>query len=310
MRPTDRDLRSRPGYAAHIIKLLMACAVCCATTPALADGDPATDSVPRMLPYQGQLEVDGRPLNATGAQALHIEFALYDGAEAEAPRYRQTQIVEVYAGRFTTTIGPVGLDAEGGEIPITRLISAADDLYLGMTLLGDPEDPADDIALSNRQRIMATPYAMWTTSATNLSVASDLIVGGDLTVGGAVRLPAGALTGRELADGSVTLADLRGDTVGSGLRAEGAAITVDQSFLNAQIRSWVRSHCRVQLGWRDECTNCDRAPSKHVTVQANGQCVDASGNDTRCRDNNRWGGLNTDGDVNRDDVFYVRLECD
>ena len=139
-----------------------------------ADGDPTTDTVPRMIPYQGQLELNGEPVHAQGDDAIWIEFALYDGPGADTPVYAQRMPVEVYSGRFTTTIGPTG---EQGEA-ISDVIQAADDLHLGLTILNDPEDDGDDVTMTNRQRIMATPYAMWTTSATNLTVASALTVGG------------------------------------------------------------------------------------------------------------------------------------
>lgn len=285
--------------------------------PCLADGDPRTDNVPRMLPYQGQLELDGRPVEATGDAALHLLFSLYDGPDAEAPVYSQPLVVEVYAGRFTATIGPVGVGPDGAEQPIDAVVAAADDLYLGMTLMGDPDDPDDDIPLSNRQRIYATPYAMWTTTATNLSVAGRADVAGDATVGGALTVAGDATVGGTLGardaviDGEVQ--------VGDGLRVQGPVAlpagslsldTLEGGALDAHIRGWVRSHCRVSLGWRDGCSNCGSGPAKHVTVRADGVCTGASGSDTRCRDNNNWGGVNTDGTVDGNDVFYVRLVCD
>ncbi|MCB9528199.1 MAG: hypothetical protein H6701_07375 [Myxococcales bacterium] len=285
-------------------------------TAALADGDPRTDDVPRLLPYQGQLELDGRPVHATGDDALHLLFALYDGPDAVEPVYQQPIVVEVYSGRFTASIGPVGQAPDGSERAIAEVIAAADDLSLGITLLGDPDDPADDIALENRQRIHATPYAMWSTTATDLSVARRLDVGGDAQIGGALRVdgPVGlgpdAIDGAEITDGSVRLADLDPALVGDGLARGDEAIGVDPAWLDARIRTWVRGHCRVQLGWRDGCDNCNLAPAKHVTAQADGRCVGATGSNTSCRVNNTWGGVNSDGDVDENDVFYIRLVCD
>ncbi|MEL6182129.1 MAG: hypothetical protein AAFS10_24420 [Myxococcota bacterium] len=145
-----------------------------------ADGDPTTDNVQRALPYQGVLELDGQPIHAVGPQALWMEFALYDGLESPDPVYIQQIQVEVYAGRFTVSIGPF----DDGGTPIEEVITAADDLMLGMTLLNDRDDEADDVAMANRQRIHASPYALWTTSATNLTVANNLNVGGDIDLGG------------------------------------------------------------------------------------------------------------------------------
>lgn len=278
---------------------------------AFADGDPRTDNVPRVLPYQGILEMDGSPVNATGADALHITFALFDGPAAEQPAYRQDLRIEVYSGRFIATIGPVGQGPDGAEVAISQIVANADDLYLGMTLLGDPADPEDDVALANRQRIHATPYSMWSSTATNLSVANDARIGGALqvdgdaavagalTVGGAVNLPAGSLQ-----VGNLDAAGF-GDSIDGGARVD-----VNTAWLDDRIRTWVRSHCTVRLGWRDSCTNCNNGPSKEVTVRADNRCIGARGSNTRCRSAGDWGGVNTDGDVNGDDVFYIRFQCD
>lgn len=308
MHAHTRTLRT---LLAPIALFALTAAATAITSPARADGDPTTDDVPRMLPYQGVLERDGVPVEAAGENALHLLFALYDGAGAEAPIYTQALVVEVFTGRFTATIGPVGLGPDGQERPIDALFAAADDLYLGMTLLGDPDDPEDDVPLANRQRIYATPYAMWSTSATNLSVAGHARVGGDLAVTGAARVDGGLRVAGpvELPAGSLGLDALDPATVGEGLVRDGAGVTIDQGWLDDRIRTWVRSHCTVRLGWRDSCTNCGSGPSKQVTVRADGTCIDARGSDTRCRGNNAWGGVNTDGDVNNDDVFYIHMNC-
>ena len=191
-----------------------------------ADGNPATDTVPRILPYQGVLELDGRPVHATGAEALAIEFALYDGADAATPVYTQATSVEVYSGRFTTSMGPTGVPPEGDPVALADVIQAADDLHLGLTLLGE-EGPDDDVSLANRQRIASTAYAMWTTSATDLSVARDLFVArnahvrGELTVDAAVSaatvsattVSGDTVTGDAVTGGTVTAETVTGDTV-------------------------------------------------------------------------------------------------
>ncbi len=305
--------RSTRPSAPALATLLLAL---CAAGLAHADGDPSTDDVPRLLPYQGVLELDGAPVEAAGDAALHLLFSLYDGPAAEQPVYSQRLRVEVFTGRFTATIGPTGEGPDGAEVPLDTVIMAADDLHLGMTLLGDPDDPADDVALNNRQRIYATPYAMWTTGATDLAVADRLHVGGEarvegrMVVDGQARLNGGArIRGPvDLTAGSVDLDEIAPATIGRGLTRDGAAMNLDDAYLDARIRSWVRGHCRVQLGWRDSCHDCNNGPSKRVTVQANGTCIGGVGTNTGCR--GVWGGVNTDGDVGNDDVFYVHLVCD
>ncbi|MEO1271340.1 MAG: hypothetical protein AAFX99_24875, partial [Myxococcota bacterium] len=184
----------------------------------LADGDPTTDTVPRALPYEGIVELDGQPINASGENALWIEFALYDAADLTTPVYTQRNPVDVYMGRFTTTIGPNG---EHGT-SIASVVQAADNLMLGMTLLGDPDDDADDTRLSNLQQLHATAFSLWTTSATDLSVASDMTVGSNamvgsnltvgahVTVGGDVTLQGGQL------DSTTGVVGLGGNTVVTG----------------------------------------------------------------------------------------------
>lgn len=290
------------------------------TAPARADGDPRTDDVPRIMPYEGRLEIDGRPLDAHGDDALHLEFALYDGLDALEPVYTQALRVEVYDGDFTSTIGPSGFGPDGEERGIADVIAAADDLYLGMTLLGDPEDPSDDVPLSRRQPLRATPYALWTTAATDIAVADEVQVGADITVGGAlgasglqvagdVRLPADAIDSRVIADLSLGARHIGNTMLGNGIQRSGDSLSIDGAVVDGRTRTYMRSACHLQLGWRDNCSNCGSGPAKHVTVRADGVCTGASGSDTRCRADDTWGGVNTDGSVDGNDVFYIRMIC-
>ena len=275
---------------------------------AYADGDPTTDAVPRLLPYQGMLELDGRPVHATGDAALHLLFALYAAPDADQPVYQQPITVEVYSGRFIANIGPTGQGPDGGERAIVDVIAAADDLSLGITLLGDPADPTDDIPLQNRQRIHATPYAMWSTTATNLSVAARLDVAGDAQIGGALRVDGPVtITPGALADGTLRVGDLDPAMLGASLIRSGDTLEVDPAWLAGEIRTWVRGHCQVQLGWRDNCDNCALNPAKHIAARADATCGGALNG--ACR-GGTWAGINTDGDVNDDDVFYIRMVCD
>ncbi len=302
------------GFGALLVALMAL------TAPARADGDPRTDDVPRIMPYEGRLELDGRPLDAHGDDALHLEFALYDGVDAVEPVYTQSLRVEVYDGDFTSTIGPVGIGPDGQARGIADVISAADELYLGMTLLGDPDDPSDDIPLSRRQPLRATPYALWTTAATDIAVADEVQVGGDVAVGGAlvatglqvagdVRLPADAIDSRVIADGSLDATHMGDAMLGDGIQRSGDGLRLDGAVVDGRTRTYMRSACHLQLGWRDRCSNCASGPAKHVTVRADGVCTGASGSDTRCRANNTWGGVNTDGSVDGNDVFYIRMIC-
>ena len=145
----------------------------------MADLNPSTQGIPQVIPYQGVLELNGQPVNRMGDQAMWIEFQIYDTLDSTDYRYRQRIQVEVYQGRFTALIGPSGENFAGQGVYLTDLVGSSSLLYLGMVLLGeDLESPDDDIPMSNRQRLMSTPYAMWASGASQFTVQQDLTVGG------------------------------------------------------------------------------------------------------------------------------------
>lgn len=144
-------------------------------TVGLADQNPSTDDVPRVMPYRGYLDLNGTPVTSTGP-GMHMRFSLYDGQPGTLV-YQEDQQVQVFAGRFSVVLGPVGSSNED----LATVLAAADDLYLGITLLQDPAVDTDDIVLSGRQRITPVPYAFWSATATDLKVAGSLEVAGTAT---------------------------------------------------------------------------------------------------------------------------------
>ena len=158
---------------------LAICLIALTTWQALADQNPRTDDVPRLIPYNGVMEFDGQPVTLVGIDAPWIQFDIYDGPDINtSPIYRQRMQVEVRGGRFSALIGPSG----EGNVLLEEIIAFADDLNMTITLLNDPDNDADDIALSNPQRLLVSPFAMWSKNASNFDVANDLEVGNDLSV--------------------------------------------------------------------------------------------------------------------------------
>ena len=156
---------------------------------AMADGDPATDTVPRYVPYQGTLEKDG--VGVTGS--LPMRFSLYDG-DAEEPCWTETQTVGVYAGRFSVLLGASSVQSV--QLLSARL-QAADDLEMEVAV----QSGVEWIQLANRQKFLPLPYTMWATSGSDLVVSQidglpnaplglnrntgeAVNTGGDLLVGG------------------------------------------------------------------------------------------------------------------------------
>ena len=287
----------------------IACLLGLLSTPALADGDPTTDAVPRAIPYQGIIEIDGEPVDASGADAIPIRFALYDRPDGDAPVYAQRIDVEVYRGRFTATIGP----RDDAGRAIEEVVRAADGLTLGMTLLGDPDDPDDDIELANRQRLMATPYALWTTSAAHFTVAADLTVGGDVHLsGGTLDLGGGTLRGVNVIEGALQLGgggvDLGGGVL-SGVGAVNGGLAVDGVLSAETLSAETLSAETLSVGGQII------EPRYHVVHRNKGNtvlldqariatlCGDGDGCDVRIA-MRLWGGANDTAAANRQFLLY------
>ncbi len=93
----------------------------------------------------------------------------------------------------------------------------------------------------------------------------------------------------------------------SGISASGAVVC-------GNLRDYVNSNCHVYFGWSDSCDGCTTAPVKAGYANSTGCGV--TGGDSSCVTTTLNGksvrliGVNTDGDVNGDDKFYVGWRCD
>lgn len=236
------------SLAASLASSLLTAALFVAVT-AVADGDPTTDTVPRVIPYTGSLERDGAPVTLLGDAAPWMRFDLTSGPAEGAPVvYSQVTQVPVHGGRFTVMLGPTGT----GGVSLATAVAAADSLHMRMTLLGDPAVPGDDIALAGAQQVLMAPFAMWATDATDFSVARDLTVArdafvgrnletvgnveaGSLDVNGAARLAGtAAVTGALTAASSLTVTGtttLNGATRLNGdISDENSAVTINDGL--------------------------------------------------------------------------------
>jgi len=153
---------------------------------ARADGDPATNDVLQVVPYQGRLEKDGQPVSGE----VKMYFRLYDGA-GDTEVWHEAQLAQVFAGRFVVLLGicydyqPGDLrcpDGAGGPDPISTVIGNADDLQLAIDL----EVGGASVTMMHRKRFLPVPYAMLSTNHPVMVVDQDLTVGGDATVTGAI----------------------------------------------------------------------------------------------------------------------------
>lgn len=139
----------------------------CAAGPAWADndGDPATDNIQRVVPYDGVLDLDGAGYNGL----VDVIFTLYDSADGGEAVWTETwsadeeRAITITGGRFSVNLGTFE--------DIETVIADAGQVYLGLQIKL-PEAEAYT-TLSGRQRLNPVPYALWGAQASNLTVAGD-----------------------------------------------------------------------------------------------------------------------------------------
>ena len=156
--------------------------------------------------YQGQLEGNGTPTTAT----CDFAFSLWDAAGSGAPPTGGNQLgaqavsgVNITDGLFTVQLNgtqQLGVNAFAG-----------DDRYLQITVncpgLGN-------VTLSPRQKLTATPYAVYSQSAGNLT-CTGCVGAADLQAGavGSAQIGDNQITSAKIADGTVTAADVDSSSV-------------------------------------------------------------------------------------------------
>lgn len=101
------------------------------------------DSDAYYIPYQGQLDLGGQPVDGP----TQFVFSLYDSPDAEAPIWvSDTRQVQVSSGYFAVVLGD-----ETDTTSIDASIMGRDALYVGMSI--------DGVALEGRQRLLGVPFA-------------------------------------------------------------------------------------------------------------------------------------------------------
>ena len=138
---------------------------------AIADQDPSTDGVPRLIPYRGTLEQDGQPYDG----GISMIFRIHD--ETDTLVFEELQQVQVFQGRFSVLLGSTGEEA---VLALSRAVADADSLFLSIALR---QGDAAETLLANRQRFLPVPYAFWTTASTDFHVGNSLSVAGHAEAG-------------------------------------------------------------------------------------------------------------------------------
>lgn len=199
--------------------------------PAVAgppDQNPATDSLPRALPYEGHLSVDGVPLNLD----LEVTFRLWSLAAGGEQLYEETLPVHFVNGKFSVLLGE-----NDARVP-TAVFDAAD-IYVGVTI--------NNTELRGRQRIVPVPHALWAARAADFTVAGALTVQGPATVTGGLSVD--SLTFRRGGISPVT-----GFTPSGEFRAERGQTTLmtpvasSFCFLQKVQNGWLPQRQRIDVG--------------------------------------------------------------
>jgi hypothetical protein len=149
-----------------------------------------------LVPYQGQLEKDGAPVNGavdvrvglftttTGSPQTCLALSNITGCGIWADEFLSTQVV---TGRFTVTLG------SGAALPASLFQNAP--LYIGVAVR--PWGGPPYTSLNGLQQLQSVPYAVLSLTGPDFSVDGNLSVGGATTTGGALSVGGNAnVTGR------------------------------------------------------------------------------------------------------------------
>jgi hypothetical protein len=211
------------------LKLVLTTSICTAivvsaltvSVQALAqlDDDPSTDSLPRVVPYEGVLDLDGLP--HTGF--LDMRFSFFDTPSGGAPAWTETwsnaqqRAVQLFRGRFAVALGTFD---DGGLATLESIIADADPIYLAIEVKRTNEADNAWVALSGRQRLNPVPYAMWSAKASDLNVAGTATVSGNTLLGGTLNVAGNTRLTTLTVSGATTLTGAT--TIGGALTANGA----------------------------------------------------------------------------------------
>lgn len=140
----------------------------------IASGNPATDNLPRLIPYSGRVEFNGEPYSGE----LTVQFGVYRGAGSATPVFDEVITFTAFSGAFQVAFGQTNAN-------FVNTVDDADDIYVGMTItaIGGValETP---IAMAGRQRLLPVPYALWAPEAADFTVNRDLTVARNVDVTG------------------------------------------------------------------------------------------------------------------------------
>ncbi len=213
-----------------------------------AVADSGGGAVAKLIPYQGTLEQDGKAVHG----ATDLVFRLYDGAGGGASKlWEETLQVQVLSGRFQALLGS---SSSQSADQLAEVLKAGKDLYLDISVKLDGDTL---VQLSNRQRFLPLPFALWTTAATNFKVAGDLDVGDEITADGPITTRASLhVNGTVYVGGKSYLKDVQ---------ITGAEATSGKAALTVKSGDQIMRMDGNELDSTEKlCLNCNTQNGAHV----------------------------------------------
>ncbi len=80
------------------------------------------------------------------------------------------------------------------------------------------------------------------------------------------------------------------------------------THIGTYIRDYIRSNCRIWVGWRDSCESCGEAPSRYSSILVGGTGCQHSSDQTWC--NGSWAMVGFSGTMDANENIGVALVCD
>ncbi|MEL6177803.1 MAG: hypothetical protein AAFS10_02570 [Myxococcota bacterium] len=200
--------------------LIVGLIVAAAFSSALAENS-ELDSDPRVIPYNGVLELDGAAYNGEA----DFRFAIVTEEGNDCSFVEEQGDVVVYSGRFNVNLGSTtGAGVDG-------CIFNSQEVYITIGVRDSASD-GEYTELSGRQRIRPVPFSYWSAEG------SDFKVDNTLNVGGLANLNGGAnITGRtDITNGALyinTNIDVGDTTDGSLIIGSAEQLRIDGNEMQA-----------------------------------------------------------------------------
>ncbi len=110
--------------------------------------EPNDSQVPKLIPYEGTLQLDNTPFNGP----IDMRVEIYDSAQDGNKLWEESQSVSVYNGSFRVILGST---SESSANSLADVIRNSNELYLQIVLSRN----GTEIPLNNRQLLLALPYS-------------------------------------------------------------------------------------------------------------------------------------------------------